>query len=99
MNDVELAMLCVAAFLGMLTNATLGYLSRDKGEKFKAGKFLSSVLRGVVTVIGVALTFPTVFPSAPIGLLQYFTAFLVGAGVDTVGHSVSTATKIADKLP
>ncbi len=99
MNDIDLSILLIFAFLGMLLNAALGIQSaRVDGEKFKKGKFLASVGRGIFTVVIAAIAFPTVFPGA-IGVLHYLTAFLLGAGVDTVGHGLSTATRISEKIP
>jgi hypothetical protein len=78
-------------------NAVLGWV--DSGEKFNGRKFGASVLRGVITALGVVVAFPAAFPStAPIGLLQYVLALLAGAGVDTLGHTVSSVTGVKDKL-
>lgn len=91
MTDTELALLAIAALLGMFLNAVLGWL--DSKEKFDRGKFGASVLRGVITALGIVVTFPVAFPStAPIGLLQYILALLSGAGVDALGHTASSVT-------
>ncbi len=97
MTDTELAILAIATLLGMLLNAVLGWV--DSGDPFAPRKFVSSVLRGVVTALGVVVAFPATFPStASIGFLQYVLAFLSGAGVDSLGHTVSSVTGIKDKL-
>ena len=97
MTDTELALLAVATLLGMLLNAVLGWV--DSGEPFNPRKFVSSVLRGVVTALGIVVAFPATFPAnVSIGFLQNVLAFLSGAGVDSLGHAVSSVTGIKEKL-
>ena len=97
MTETELAILAVAAFLGMLLNATLGWL--NSGQSFDARKFVSSILRGIVTVALIVIGLPATMPAGQtIGLIQYFLAFLSGAGVDSVGHELSDISGVKDRL-
>lgn len=69
--------IALAAFLGGLINASLGWL--DSGEEFAARKFASSAIRALFG----ALLFAAVYAySGTVGPVDIFAAVLGGAGFD-----------------
>jgi len=87
-NDIQTLLLALAAVLGALFSATLGWL--DSGELFNGRKFTSSILRAVIAGIVTAGGFITVGPEVVL-LWDYFLAFLAGAGIDVFGNRIAGA--------
>ena len=88
MNDVLTLLLALAAVLGALFSATLGWL--DSGEPFNGRKFTSSILRAIIAGIITAGGFITT--GAEVVLIwDYFVAFLAGAGIDVFGNRIAGA--------
>jgi hypothetical protein len=83
MVDLEIAILALLAVFGALFAAVLGWL--DSGEPFNARKFATSVGRAIVAGLLVSLTVILV-PSTQVGIYEYISSFLLGAGVDVLGN-------------
>lgn len=76
----------VAAFLGAIVDSLLGWT--ETTEPFDLRKFASSLIRGIVGAIGIAVLFDY---AGSAGTLGYLVAFLAGAGVDAGGKRVAAA--------
>lgn len=83
---MEVILIAVAAFLGGVVAALLGWLKTD--EPFVPRKFTASLVRALVSAIGFAAAFHYTNSITPIDFLL---AFLGGAGVDAVGNRLSGA--------
>lgn len=82
--QTEFVYLIIAALAGGLFAAVLGWAGSD--EPFDAKKFFSSVLRSILAALGAVFIFQDV---SPITGWTYLTAFLLGAGVDVIGHRIA----------
>ena len=82
--DSTVLILAVYAIAGAVVAAVLGYL--ESGEAFEFNKFLASLLRGVVSAIAAIFVFQDV---AVITIWDGLQAFLLGAGIDVLGHRLS----------
>lgn len=76
--------IAAAALGGGLTAALLGWL--ESKEAFSARKFCSSAVRALLAAVLFALTYQ--FAGEP-STVDFFYAFLAGAGVDVLGNRVS----------
>jgi hypothetical protein len=81
----------IAAFLGAMATASLGWLSQDPPEDFKFRKFLGSVIRGLIAAVGIAAAFN--FTDVSSSVTMYFVAFFSGAGFDAAGNAAGSAAK------
>jgi len=75
-----------AAFLGAVVVSLLGWT--ETTEPFDLRKFASSMIRGIIGAIGIAVAFDYAGSAGPLG---YPIAFLAGAGVDAGGKRVAAA--------
>ena len=75
-----------AAFLGAIVASLLGWM--ETTEPFDLRKFASSLIRGIIGAIGIAIAFDYAGSAGPLG---YLIAFLAGAGVDAGGKRVAAA--------
>lgn len=90
--QIEVAILTVAAVLGALFAAVMGWL--ESGEAFNGRKFASSVLRAVIAGILIAVGYQYV---SAVDALDYLIVFLAGCGVDAVGNRAAGAIKARAK--
>ncbi|MDD3493375.1 MAG: hypothetical protein PHZ19_07780 [Candidatus Thermoplasmatota archaeon] len=74
---MDIFIVSLAAFGGGLVVALLGWT--ESGEKFNVRKFVGSVIRSLVSAIGIAYAADYSGSSGP---LLYLLAFLSGAGAD-----------------
>lgn len=86
MNTVWIA---VAAFLGALLVALLGWIDSD--EPFKIRKFIASAVRGLIAG---AIFAATCTYSNGLSGTDILYAFLGGAGIDVVGHRAAGTIKM-----
>ena len=86
----EIAIVCIAfyAFLGGLTTAALGFLKSN--EPFDWRKLSASLLRSLIAAVMLALTYSQ---KTDFSILDMFTAFLGGAGIDGIGNRLVGAIK------
>lgn len=78
----------LSAFVGGLAAGLLGWL--EKKSKWSAVKFLPTLIRSVIAGGGIAISYPFL---EDMGLWPaVIAAFLVGAGVDVLGHRVAGST-------
>lgn len=99
-TDVQCLILTVAAVLGALGAAGLGWL--DSGEPFIARKFTSSILRalfaGLLIAAGSFLAATEIDLSNPVMFIyQVVLAVLAGAGIDVGGNRLSGAIAARSK--
>ena len=80
-SSIEIMLLVLCAFGGGVLVAYLGWL--ESGEPFDDRKFFASVGRAIVAGVVTAFLFQGV---EAVDLWTYLTAFLLGAGVDVLGH-------------
>jgi len=78
----------VAAFLGGIVSALLGWL--DSEEDFNPRKFSVSIVRALIAGITFAIGYQYMNSLSPIDI---GVAFLGGAGVDVIGHRIARAIK------
>ena len=83
----------LAAIGGALASGLLGWLS--KHDSFSAIKFLPTFIRACVAGAGVAFAggLIDVYAAEPNAWAAIIPAFLIGAGVDIVGHRVAGSIK------
>jgi len=74
----------LAALLGGLTTALLGWL--ESSEPFNLRKFGGSAIRALVASIVFAAGYHL---SGSVGIVDFFYAFLGGAGVDVIGNRIA----------
>ena len=88
--DLNIAVLLVAllACTGGIVSSLLGWL--DSGETFVPRKFMASVVRALIA--GILFTIGYTFANG-ISILDLFTAFLGGAGIDVLGNRISGSIK------
>ena len=79
----------LAAFGGAILSALLGWA--DSKEPFDTRKFLKSIIAGIFTGAGVAVSF-TVSENPP-GIRDYILAFITGSGTDVLSNRVMGALK------
>jgi hypothetical protein len=90
----NMALVILAAFVGGLTTAILGFLGTS--EKFDTKKFLASALKSFIGAIVIAYG---VYQAAMFNLGILFLAFLSGAGVEAGVKRVSNLiTKPSDTI-
>lgn len=85
----ELLILAAVSVLGAIISATLGWL--ESSEPFDARKYLSSIIRGILSGLVVFIGYQYVNLDT-ITPFDYVLALLMGAGVDVIGHR--TAKKL-----
>ena len=78
----------VAAFVGGITAAVLGWL--DANEPFEVRKFSASIVRALVAGVVFAVGYSYTNGLSPIDL---GISFVAGAGVDVLGNRISGAIK------
>lgn len=78
-----LIILILLSVAGGLFTAILGWL--ESGEDFDPRKFASSVARAILAGLLSAMVFQDLDPST-VTMWTYIIAFLMGAGIDVVGH-------------
>jgi len=84
--EINLVGIAVAAFLGGITTALLGWSEANTPWNWK--KFSSSVVRSLVGAAAIAAAMDYSGATAPI---IYLVAFLSGAGVEVGGNRVAGA--------
>lgn len=82
-TDIQLFFIMVAALLGGVLNAYLGW--SDSGEPFNARKFSATIIRAAIGAIASALGFQGI---VDITFWIYIAAFLSGSGVDVTLHGI-----------
>ena len=97
-DTLILSVVTAAAIFGGLFSGVLGWL--DSGEVFVGRKFASTALRAIVAgiIIAVGFNFSTIATNSDI-LLGALLAFLSGAGIDALGHSLAGAATVATTAP
>jgi len=85
-TNTELLILALVSILGAITSATLGWLESSK--PFDARKYISSIIRGILSglVVFIGYQFANLDTLTP---FDYVIAFLMGAGVDVLGHRIA----------
>ena len=84
--EINLVGIAVAAFLGGITTALLGWSEASNPWNWK--KFSSSVIRSLVGAVAIAAAMDYSGATAPI---IYLLAFLSGAGVEVGGNRIAGA--------
>lgn len=82
--DLELLWLVIAAFVGGILAALLGW--HKSGEPFHPLKFLASVLRALLAAFVAAVSYPLI---GPVTVPILIGAVLAGAGVDSLGNRMT----------
>ncbi|MCL0076496.1 hypothetical protein M1O12_00430 [Dehalococcoidia bacterium] len=80
--------IALAAFLGGMATATLGWLGSN--ESFNTRKFSSSAIRAFTAALVFAIGHEALYG---IGVIGVAIAFLAGAGVEVGGHRLAGALK------
>lgn len=86
MTGIEYIYIAIAAFVGAMLSAGLGYL--ESGEAFNPKKFGASLVRAVVAGIVFAVGYSF---SNGIGVIDILIAVAGGAGVDVLGNRAAGA--------
>ena len=79
----------LAAFGGAILSALMGWA--DSKEPFDTRKFLKSIMAGILTGAGVAMSFTV--SENPLGIRDYIFAFIAGSGIDVLSNRAMGALK------
>lgn len=82
---MDIIFICLAAILGALFTAVLGWI--NSGEPFVIRKFMGSVLAAILAAVAAGIAFQYI---APPTVRDFIMAFLAGAALDAGGKRVVT---------
>ncbi len=83
---MEIALIALSATFGGIAVALLGWL--DSHEPFDSRKFGASIIRSLVAGIIFAISYEF---RETVSIVDFFLAFLGGAGVDALGKRISAS--------
>lgn len=84
---MELFYFALAAIAGGIGSGLLGFI--ESKTKWDVTKFLPNAIRSVIAGAGIAVSYSFVDMGLWAGII---TAFLIGAGVDVLGHRIAGST-------
>ncbi|MBA7695528.1 hypothetical protein ES703_104156 [subsurface metagenome] len=93
MTEIQLALLLLAAILGAIISAVLGWAESDK--PFNARKFAPSLVRAAISAV-VVFVGTSYVHVGPITAIIYILAFLAGMGIDAGGNRLAGAIRIKE---
>lgn len=85
-TDIQAIILLIATILGAITTAGLGW--SDSGANFDKRKFIPSLIRGIITAVGVFIVTYAAY-TGEVTLFVYVGAYLAGGFFDVVGNRAS----------
>lgn len=85
---MNVIIIAVAAFVGALVAATLGWT--DSGELFNPRKFGASAIRALFAAVAFAVAYTY---ADTITVLDVCIAFVAGSGIDVLGNRISGSIK------
>ena len=90
MTDIELLLMLIAAILGAILSAGLGWA--ESKDAFNARKFVPSILRAGISaaVVFVGTSYVNI---GEVTMLIYVLTFLAGMGIDAGGNRLAGAIR------
>jgi len=89
MTEIQLILLLIAAILGAILSAVLGWA--ESGADFDRRKFVPSLVRGAIAAVVVLVAAD--YGDVTITLIIYVGAFLTGMGIDAGLNRLSGALR------
>lgn len=93
-GEISIWVIALAAFVGAMSSALLGWAQQDPPQPFDMRKFSGSIIRALIAAVGIAAAFNYAEATTP---LCYLIAFISGAGVDAGGSRIAGAITAAKK--